>query len=129
MSQIVHIPVDLTLEQLQRACQERGVKVEHRPGRRLLLPVSPECIAEPVDLLCQAGIAETLESWGFRERNGQVELVCGEFDRNHLQENLLDPIRRSVALTRVTKALEEVEQELDQEKVELLIKHPSSGEL
>lgn len=127
MSQIVKIQLDLSLQQLQSALQDQGIEVIARPGRKILLPVSPECIAEPVDLMCAAGTAQALEAWGFREHKGQVELVCGEFDRNILQEGLLDPLRRAIALKRVTKALEDIDQELDQEqKLEVLVETPSS---
>lgn len=113
MSQILTIPLDLNLETLHTALKERGIEVQQNPGRKLLLPVSSECIAEPVDLLCKAGAADTLEAWGFRTQGDQVELVCGQFDRNILQEGLLDPIRRALALQRVTQALQDVEPEIE----------------
>lgn len=127
MSQILTVQLDLSLQELQSALAQRGIEVQQSRGRRLLLPVSAECIAEPVDLLCQAGSADTIEAWGFREQEGQVHLVCGQFDQTVLQEGLLDPIRRSIALERVQKALQEVDEELqsEQQPAEIVVK-PSS---
>lgn len=126
MSQILTVPLDLTLEALQTALRARGIEVQHRSGRKLLLPVSSECIAEPVDLLCSAGAADTLEAWGFREKEGQVELVCGQFDRSILQSGLLDPIRRAQALERVTKALQEIDEEVEVKTPDILVQTSSN---
>lgn len=126
MSQILHISLDLTLEELQDALVQRGIEVQQKSGRKLLLPVSSECIAEPVDLLCKAGSADTLEAWGFRVQSGQVELVCGQFDQTVLQEGLLDPIRRDLALKRVKHALGELQEELEHEDAQIIIDTPSS---
>lgn len=121
MSQILNIALDLKLPELHAALLERGIEVQQKSGRRLLLPVSSECIAEPVDLLCKAGSADTLEAWGFRIQEGQVQLVCGQFDQEVLQSGLLDPIRRSLALTRVKHALTELQEEFEQEDAKVLV--------
>lgn len=111
MSKILTVELDFTLEQLVPALQQTGIELQHRPGRRLLLPVSAECIPEPVDVLCPAGSADTLEAWGFRIDNQTLELVCGEFDRDILMQGMINPLRKRLAQTRVEQALLELEQE------------------
>lgn len=121
MSQILTLELDLQLEELQRELQARGVVPQSRPGRRLMLPASGECIPEPVDLLCPAGSADTLEAWGFRVSQGKLSLVCGEFDRQVLLEGLVDPIRKSIATQRVKKALQELQDQEALERAELTL--------
>lgn len=130
MSQILSVQLDLSLQELHAALTERGVKVQHRPGRKLLLPVSSECIAEPVDLLCEAGVADALEAWGIREHEGEVLLVCGQFDQRVLQEGLIDPIRQSLALARVQHALHELDQETESEsqRAQILVRTDSNSD-
>lgn len=111
MSKILTVELDFTLEQLVPALQQTGIEVQHRPGRRLLLPVSAECIPEPVDVLCPAGSADTLEAWGFRIDDQTLELVCGEFDRDILMQGTINPLRKRIAQARVEQALLELEQE------------------
>lgn len=112
MSQIVTLDLDLSLEELKQGLCARGITTQvPELGRRMRLAVSAECVAEPVDLMCPAGSALSLEAWGFRMENGSLLLVCGEFDRSILQEEVIEPIRRAVALSRVQAAIAEVEQE------------------
>lgn len=105
MSQIVAVQLDLNLEELVSALTKRGIRAQSTPGRRLMLPASGDCIAEPVDLLCPAGHGDTLESWGFRLHDGHVSLVCGEFDRQILLDGVVEPVRQEIARARVQAAL------------------------
>lgn len=120
MSQIVTLDLDLSLDELKQGLRDRGIAMQNPElGRRIRLAVSAECVAEPVDLMCPAGSAQSLEAWGFRREGGKMLLVCGEFDRDILQEEVIDPIRKATALRRVKAAIAEVQQEnlTDEEQV------------
>lgn len=113
MSQIQTLATRMSVDEVLHALRLHGLEAQQARGRRLLLPVSAECIPEPVDILCAAGSLNTLEAWGFRMEgdSGFLTLVCGEFDQKILDETLLIPARKRVASQRAVKALAEIQAE------------------
>ncbi|MEZ4454687.1 MAG: hypothetical protein R3B09_34870 [Nannocystaceae bacterium] len=73
----------------------------------LMLQGSLECAGEPVDLRLEAGAFGSVEDLGLRrEASGELVLICGEPDREHLAVHLLAPLRVAIARARAERAAE-----------------------
>jgi hypothetical protein len=81
--------------------------------RRLMLEGSLECAGDPVDLRVPAGTLGTVEDFGFVVTDGEIELVCGELDRDVLLRSLLDPLRQALATRALATAASEAGLEIE----------------
>ena len=105
MSRFLTVKLALDVESFCEGMQALNLPVETaRPGRQLMLGSGAACIPVPVDLRCPAGTADTIEAWGVRVTSGILELVCGEFDRAHLEEKWIPKIRRAALERRIEHA-------------------------
>lgn len=80
----------------------------------LMLQGSLECAGEPVDLRLAAGACGSVEDFGVRRADaGELVLVCGEPDRQHLEVHLLAPLRQALARLRAERAAARAGLEID----------------
>jgi hypothetical protein len=107
MSRYVQVPLDLDAtrrEDLVAALAALGIAAQTGPpGEPILLTPSLECAGEPVDVRIRALDAGSVEDVGFTCGPDRVRLVCGEPDRAALERQLLDPLRREVAVARASR--------------------------
>ncbi len=120
MSRYVQIRTELkNLEEITAGLQSLGLEpVRADVDQGLCLAGSLECAGEPVDLQLSAGTAGSVEDFGWRqEPDGSLILICGEPDREHLQQHLLGPLRAAIAALRARLAADAaglcVSEELD----------------
>jgi hypothetical protein len=91
------------LEEVAAGLQRLGLAFEH--GReRVMLEGSLECTGEPVDIRLPAGTLDAVEDFGFVQDGDRIRFVCGELDADHLQHDLLVPLRAAVVHHRVQAA-------------------------
>lgn len=80
----------------------------------LMLAGSVECAGEPVDLRLRAGALQSVEDFGVRRQgDGELVLVCGEPDREHLEIHMLAPLRQAIARLRAERAAARAGLEID----------------
>lgn len=104
MSRYVRIELrGTTLEAIEAALQAQGLPYE-RPKRRVRLRGSLECTGDPVDLRLAAGVHDTVEDFGFVVEDGVLTLVCGELDRDALEDSLLPALHQASAAHLVQEA-------------------------
>jgi len=105
MSRYVHVatPALCDLDEITAGLVQLGLPVE-RGRRRRMLEGSVECSGEPVDLRLPAGTADSVEDFGFIQGPDGPVLVCGELDRELLEQALLAPLRQAITELRLRQA-------------------------
>jgi len=119
MSRYVQIKTELrTLEEVELGLAALGLTAARADiPRGLSLAGSVECAGEPVDLRLCAGVAGSVEDFGWRvEEGGRLTLICGEPDREHLEEALLRPLRAALATVRTREAATRAGLRVDEER-------------
>jgi len=102
-----------SLDEVAAGLLQLGLPMQ-RSRRPVMLEGSLECAGEPVDLRLPSGTLGSVEDFGFvRSETGPV-LVCGEYDRELLEQTLLAPLHRAVTELRVRRAAAEAGLQIEQ---------------
>ena len=105
MSRYVRVTAAVrSLDAVAQALTVMAVSFERR-ATGVMLEGSLECPGEPVELRVAAGVAGAIEDFGFSVENGRVVLVCGDVDRELLEQSLLAEVQQRAAAVGVAQAV------------------------
>lgn len=115
MSRYVRVPATAvrSLDEVAAGLLHLGLPMQ-RGRRPVMLEGSIECSGEPVDLRLPSGTLGSVEDFGFVTSEGGPVLVCGEYDRELLEQTLLAPLLRAVTELRVRHAAAEAGLQIEQ---------------
>ena len=109
MSRYVRVTATVqSLDAVAQALTAMDVAFERRASG-VMLEGSLECPGEPVELRVAAGVSGAIEDFGFAIEDGRVVLVCGDVDRDLLEQTLLAHVHQRAAAVGVEQAVCAVE--------------------
>ena len=108
MSRYVRVTATVhNLDAVAQALVAMEVAFERRASG-VMLEGSLECPGEPVELRVAAGVSGAIEDFGFSIEDGRVVLVCGDVDRELLEQTLLAEVQQRAAAVGVEQAVSTV---------------------
>lgn len=108
MSRYVRVTATVqSLDAVAQALTAMEVSFERR-ATGVMLEGSLECPGEPVELRVAAGVSGAIEDFGFAIEDGRVVLVCGDVDRDLLEQTLLAEVHQRAAAVGVERAVSAV---------------------